>query len=500
MAGEQVNIVQVLNHGLLLYHASYYIDMELCDLNLDEYIHKNPPSTQSTSLPTFEREAGLTTLLQIWTVMSHIAGGIDYIHRKRHVHRDLKPANSKHTFFITYNLVLYSCKESLWKLADFGLVTEESSKTNLLTRYSRGTEGYRAPELMISGGDPAKYTNAVDIWAMGCILYELATATRRFRTDHDVTLYMYFRTNNKICLDASFDSNTQKIITRHVIDMLQIDATKRLPASMLFKEFCHQLQTVRGLIQLAMTDETKNAPMTPSTTPPHLIGKTLYDVAKDGDLEAVEAFLTANTDIHALGGFYGSALNAASCHGHEAVARLLLENGAGVDVKNDDGRTPLSWAAANGHSEVAKLLLQAGAEVDAEDKWGGTPLILAAMNGHSGVVELLLHAEAEVDAKDNEGWTPLISAAMNGHSWVVELLLHPEAEVDAKNDEGWTPLILAAMNGHSGVVELLLHAEAEVDAKDNKGRTPLSVAAWNGHSEVVELLEAWKQDSRSEGG
>ena len=36
--------------------------------------------------------------------------------------------------------------------------------------------------------------------------------------------------------------------------------------------------------------------------------------------------------------------------------KLLLEKGAELESKDDDGRTPLWWAAWNGHDAVVKLL------------------------------------------------------------------------------------------------------------------------------------------------
>ena len=47
-------------------------------------------------------------------------------------------------------------------------------------------------------------------------------------------------------------------------------------------------------------------------------------------------------------------------NGHEAVVKLLLEKGAELETKDDNGRTPLSWAAENGHEAVVKLLLEQG--------------------------------------------------------------------------------------------------------------------------------------------
>ena len=42
--------------------------------------------------------------------------------------------------------------------------------------------------------------------------------------------------------------------------------------------------------------------------------------------------------------------------------KLLLEHGAELETKDEDGRTPLSCAAGNGHEAVVKLLLENGAK------------------------------------------------------------------------------------------------------------------------------------------
>jgi len=87
------HVVRVLKHGALPGLPYYFIDMELCDLNLSEYIHGNV-AARSESLPCFVNDAAPSVKArQIWDVMIHIAGGLEYIHSQGYVHRDIKPEN-----------------------------------------------------------------------------------------------------------------------------------------------------------------------------------------------------------------------------------------------------------------------------------------------------------------------------------------------------------------------------------------------------------------------
>ena len=149
------------------------------------------------------------------------------------------------------------------------------------------------------------------------------------------------------------------------------------------------------------------------------------------------------------------------------VVKLLLEIGAELETKDDNGQTPLSYAAGNGHEVVVKLLLEKGAELDTKSKYGQTPLSWAAGNGHEAVVKLLLEKGTELETKDGYGQTPLSYASGNGHEAVVKLLLEKGAELETKDGYGQTPLSYASGNGHEAVVKLLLEI----------GLTPLAWAS-----------------------
>lgn len=78
-----------------------------------------------------------------------------------------------------------------WKIADFGLTVEGTSSEPLETYQAKGTTGYRAPELILPDITPKAYTNKVDIWGLGCIIYELATGIQAFPTTEDIRKYAH---------------------------------------------------------------------------------------------------------------------------------------------------------------------------------------------------------------------------------------------------------------------------------------------------------------------
>ena len=86
---------------------------------------------------------------------------LKYMHSGQLIHRDLKPSN----------LLLNS--ECHLKVADFGLArsisTQEEGGSQVLTDYV-ATRWYRAPEILLGS---TKYSKAVDMWSMGCIVGEL---------------------------------------------------------------------------------------------------------------------------------------------------------------------------------------------------------------------------------------------------------------------------------------------------------------------------------------
>ena len=101
-----------------------------------------------------------------------------------------------------------------------------------------------------------------------------------------------------------------------------------------------------------------------------------------------------------------TALHVGAAAGDAAKVKKLLDGGADVDARAENGRTALHVAAFKGQADVVKLLLEAGADADARNEKRETAVYVAVSQGHGGIVKALLEAGADVEARDEDGRTP----------------------------------------------------------------------------------------------
>jgi serine/threonine protein kinase len=179
--GGHKNITTVLEHGWLD-EERYFIDMEACILNLEDYISSEVRSVVGPS-KYFDPQCTDASLgcLSFRGIMEDITNGLNFIH------------SHKEWYTILYdfqtNLVLLSARRAAWAIADFEITVEGTSKRAYTTKYARGTECYRAPELITR--DSPVVSMKSDIWALGCILYELLSAKTAFRDEIHVYQYTF---------------------------------------------------------------------------------------------------------------------------------------------------------------------------------------------------------------------------------------------------------------------------------------------------------------------
>ena len=117
-------------------------------------------------------EAGPLPLDKALDLARQSAEGLEAAHAKGIVHRDIKPGN-----------ILVTAEDRV-KILDFGLalLTEGSRLTKLDTTV--GTVAYMSPE-QAQGAD---VDHRSDIWALGCVLYEMVSGQRPFKGQYDQAL------------------------------------------------------------------------------------------------------------------------------------------------------------------------------------------------------------------------------------------------------------------------------------------------------------------------
>jgi len=183
--------------------------------------------------------------------------------------------------------------------------------------------------------------------------------------------------------------------------------------------------------------------------------------------------LAALIAVEASAAGVNEELRDAAQHGDRIAAARLLDSGADVSARADDGTTPLHWATRADSFDTVKLLLDAGADASAADVYGVTPLYLAAENGSAPVISALLDAGADPNTAAPTGHTALMTAALNGRTDAIALLLDRGAVLDARDPEyQQTALMIAVREGNSDAVALLIERGADVNAHTRIGETP----------------------------
>ena len=161
-------------------------------------------------LADYTKKGSLLAMDETLSVISNVAGALDYAHAKGIVHRDIKPANI---------MRIKETKEV--KVTDFGIARiTSSSKTK--TGVILGTPSYMSPE-QIAG---KKVDGRSDIFSLGVVLFEMLTGQKPF-TGQDMTSLMYKIAKEKHPKARSINPKIPQVIEKMIDKALEKDVEKR---------------------------------------------------------------------------------------------------------------------------------------------------------------------------------------------------------------------------------------------------------------------------------
>ena len=106
----------------------------------------------------------------------------------------------------------------------------------------------------------------------------------------------------------------------------------------------------------------------------------------------------------------------------EAVRRLIAAGEPIDSVNMHSLRSPLLWAAERGHAQLVECLLDLGADIEDRADEGESPLMLAASHGQPETVRLLLKRGADPLYVTDKGFDSLLFAEMSENNQVISIL------------------------------------------------------------------------------
>ncbi|MEQ2244027.1 Serine/threonine-protein kinase Nek8 [Ilyodon furcidens] len=199
-AQNECQVLKLLHHpNIIEYYENFLEDKALMIAmeyapggTLAEYIQKRCNSL-------LDEDTILHFFVQILLALYHV-------HNKLILHRDLKTQN-----------ILLDKHQMIVKIGDFGISKILVSKSKAYTVV--GTPCYISPELC--EGKP--YNQKSDIWALGCVLYELASLKRAFEAANLPALVLKIMSGTFAPISDRYSPELRQLI----LNMLNLDPSKR---------------------------------------------------------------------------------------------------------------------------------------------------------------------------------------------------------------------------------------------------------------------------------
>uniref|UniRef100_A0A1Y1MJD6 Uncharacterized protein n=1 Tax=Photinus pyralis TaxID=7054 RepID=A0A1Y1MJD6_PHOPY len=176
---------------------------------------------------------------------------------------------------------------------------------------------------------------------------------------------------------------------------------------------------------------------------------------------------------------------------NEMVSKMLQE-GCDVNIKQQDGATPLLFAVQYQNFSTVQLLLSHGADPTSPTTYGRTPLYCAIENNCKRTLKALLDKTDIL--KSTKAITSAIFTSMDWKCFALTEILIDYSDCTSENETGETMLFVAVKNGCENLVRQILAKDRNVNEINSNGNTILMAAVENGNVNMITLLLEYGAD------
>lgn len=199
---------------------------------------------------------------------------------------------------------------------------------------------------------------------------------------------------------------------------------------------------------------------------------SLVQASIDGDLNEVKLLVGEGADLEIRNNEGWTPLMVAAYYGYIDIAKFLVGSGAKVDVQNNKKFTALMHSASKGHYAMSKYLVDSGSNVNTVNDRNEGALVWAVKSGNFDIVKLLVESGADINALEIDRYSPLWCSIEHGAE-MFGYLLDNGAEIQ--------PLVVAEAieSGNKKIVGLILNKGVSEDVQYMNGRPWDNFLAWS---------------------